>query len=100
MTTDRTISISATHAYPGCSLTSENSLAENGDGPCLITFSDGAFVVGLWQSLDGQTWCLTIPSYKTTSGTTVAEKAWRVIADGNSRYKITRRYAPPSVDPV
>lgn len=63
------------HAFPRGRVT----VAEDGAEPpgCLVEFNDGVTVIGEWRP-DGEDILLDVPLYRTSKGTTVDARRWRL----------------------
>ncbi len=64
------------HAFQGGRVVVENDAKP---GPeCLVEFGDGVTVIAEWR-LAGGAIHLSVPAYRTTKGTQVADRNWRLV---------------------
>ena len=59
-------------------------------GPeCLVEFGDGVSVIAEWRDEDGAI-RLSVPTYRTAKGTSVAARTWRLVRGKDSLWRSER----------
>ncbi|WP_143523484.1 hypothetical protein [Pararhizobium arenae] len=82
------IRIMDSHAYPGCPARIDQ---EPEDGFVPVEFSDGTVVGAKAKRLDRTRMTLTIDAYRTSRGTAISQKSWRLEQMEEDRWRVTRK---------
>ena len=75
------------HAFPGGRVAVAGD--DIGERSCEVEFADGVTVIGTCRK-EGETYVLDVPTYRTSRGTEVAGRRWRINAGKDGNWRLQR----------